>query len=82
MVKYLITEQQVEPLCQDEDGWTPLHVCCESGCLSIVKVLTEEIEKYKPMKDLMPSLITKKGTTPLHFAALNMKHGHSSILHH
>ena len=73
VVKYLVTEQQVDPLCQDEDRWTPLHLSCGRGGLNIVKFLTEEIEKYKPMKDLMPSLTTKNKTTPLHLAEL---HGH------
>ena len=77
VVKYLVTEQQVEPLCQNESGWTPLHYGCGRGDLSIVKFLTEEIEKYKPMKDLMLSLTTKKKTTPLHYAALN---GHLDIV--
>ena len=77
MVKFLVTEQQVEPLCQDERGWTPLHISCGRGGFSIVKFLTEEIEKYKPMKDLMPSLTTKKGNIPVHIAALN---GHIDIV--
>ena len=46
VVKYLVTEQQVEPLYYDERGRTPLHISCVSGGLSIVKFLTEEIEKY------------------------------------
>ena len=71
------TKQQIEPLCQIEDGVTPLHTSCKSGCLNTFKFLTEEIEKYKPMKDLMPSLTTKNKNTPLHFAALN---GHIAIL--
>ena len=71
VINYLVTEQQVEPLCQDEDGWTPLHLSCENGCLNSVKLLTEEIEKYEPMKDLMPSLTTKENSTPLHTAVLN-----------
>ena len=67
VVKYLVTEQQVEPLCEDERGWTPLHMCCMKGGLSIVKFLTEEIEKYKPMKDLMPSLyLNTMGHTLVH----------------
>ena len=51
------------------------------GCLSIVKFLTEEIEKYEPMKDLMPSLTTKNNNTPLHIAALNGHIEISSVLH-
>ena len=47
------------------------------GGLSIVKFLTEEIKKYEPMKDLMPSLTTMNKKTPLHSAALN---GHYEIV--
>ena len=72
----IVTEQQVEPLCQDESGWTPLHISCVRGGLSIVKFLTEEIKKYKSMKDLMPSLTTKNKSTPLHIAA---HYGHTDI---
>ena len=57
---------------------TPLHISSERGCLEIIKFFTEEIEKYEPLKDLMPSLTTtKKKSTPLHFAALN---GHMDIV--
>ena len=45
VVKYLVIEQQVEPLCQDENGWTPLHLSFASNGLCIVKFLTEETEK-------------------------------------
>ena len=75
--KYLVTEQQVEPLCQDESGWTPLHSSCVRGSLDIVKFLTEEIEKYEPMKNLMSSLTTKNNNTSLHIAARN---GHIDIV--
>ena len=77
VIKYLVIEQQVEPLCRDEGGVTPLHISSERGCLEIVKFFTEEIEKYEPLKDLMPSLTTKKKSTPLHLAALN---GHMDIV--
>ena len=33
-VKYLVIEQQVEPLCQDEGRVTPLHLSYERGCLN------------------------------------------------
>ena len=78
VVKYLVTEKQVEPLCEDESRWTPLHVSCVSGCLSIVKFLIEEIQKYTPMKELMPSFTAKKNSsTPLHLAA---GYGHIDIV--
>ena len=78
VIKYLVIEQQVEPLCQDEGGVTPLHLSSERGCLEIVKFFTEEIGKYKPLKDLMPSqTTTKKKNPPFHFAALN---GHMDIV--
>ena len=82
VVKYLVTEQQIEPLCQDDDRVTPLHLSCACGCLSIVKFLTEEIEKYRPMKDLMPFLTTKKMNTPLHLVCTEWPHRHTSIFYH
>ena len=58
VVQYLVTAQQVEPLCQDG-----LHYTL--------------VEKYKPMKDLMPSLTTKMNNTPVHIAT---QYGHIDIL--
>ena len=90
VLKYFIDERNCNPAClgwhgrtplhdatDHSRGWTPLHISCGRGGLSIVKFLTGEIEKYKPMKDLMPSLTTKEKNTPLHFAALN---GHIDIV--
>ena len=60
VIKYLVTEQQVQPLCQDEGGVTPLHISSERGCLEIVNFLLRRLNKYEPLKDLMPSLTTRR----------------------
>lgn len=78
MVKHLVIEQQVDPLCQDEDGMTPLHYSCVGGDLSVVIFLTEEIEKYNPMKDILADLKEEKfGNNPLHHAVF---YGHLHIV--
>ena len=77
MVKYLVIEQQMEPLCEDEYGNTPLHRACAGGCQAVVEFLTSEHEKYTPITQLASDLKNKWNSTPLHSAALN---GHLEII--
>ena len=64
VVKYLITEQQMEPLCEDEYGNTPLHRACAGGHEAVVEFLTLEIKRYAPFSERVTSVTNG---TPLLF---------------
>ena len=40
VVKYLVIEQQIDPLCEDEYGNTPFHRACAGGCQAVVEFQT------------------------------------------
>ena len=65
MVKYLVNEQQIDPLCEDENGNTALHIACAGGHQAVVEFLTSEL-KYVPITELMNKLQNKWSDTPLH----------------
>ena len=77
MVTYLVIEQQVDPLCQDENGTTLLQWSCTTGDLDIVTFLMEEIEKYNPVKDILADLKDKFQHNLLHYA---VRYGHLNVL--
>ena len=56
MVKYLVVEQQMDLLCEDEYGHTPLHRACTSGGQAVVEFLTSELQSYAPIPKLMSDL--------------------------
>jgi ankyrin repeat protein len=69
-VKYLVGEQQVDPLCQDEDDFTPFHFACDSGDIDVIQYLVNEIKVNR--YDSLDSTIndrTKDGDTAVHRAA-------------
>ena len=66
----------MDPLCQDEDGYTPLHTSCQGGDIDVVRYLVNEMNKYTPLKDVVYDR-TKKGNTPIHYAAGN---GHLQVV--
>ena len=66
VVKYLVSEQQIDPLCEDEYGNTPLHGACAGGHQAVVEVLASELTKYAPLGELMSDLKNVWNVTPLH----------------
>ena len=82
MVKYLVTEQQIDPLCEDDYQNTALHRACAGGSLAVVEFLTSELKKYNPIKELCSDLRNKWKNTPLHKSSVEWPLGYSSILHH
>ena len=42
MVKYLVDEKSIDPLCEMDDRTTPFHLACQEGHLEIVKFFIEE----------------------------------------
>ena len=77
VVKYLVIEQQIDALCEDVYGNTPLHSACAGGCQAVVEFLTSELEKYNPITELVTDLRDKWSITPLHIVSRN---GHLDIL--
>ena len=77
VVKYLVDEQQMEPLREDEHGNTALHKACAGGCQTVVEFLTSELMQYTPIPELLSDLKNKWNSTPLHSA---VAHGHLGIL--
>ena len=69
MVKYLVDEQLVDPLCQAEDGSAPLHLACVGGNIAVVAYLVKEMSKYLPLKDIV-NCKNNEGAAPIHTAAL------------
>ncbi|QLL30303.1 hypothetical protein HG536_0A01200 [Torulaspora globosa] len=69
IVLYLLSHMRSVDLNEyrDDSGWTPFHIACAVGSLSIVKELYERV--IKP--DL--NLQTNQGVTPLHLA-VSKKH--------
>ena len=67
-MKYLVSEQQIDPLCEDEYGNTPLHGACAGGHQAVVEVLASELTKYAPLSELMSDLKNVWNVTPLHSA--------------
>ena len=41
IIIHLSDQKQVNPSCQNEDGWTPLHVASENGHLDIMRWLVD-----------------------------------------
>ena len=72
MVKNLVTEQQVYPLCEDEYVNTPLHRACAGGYLAVVEFLTSEMIKRrkKVFKELVSNLKNKWNRIPIHTAVV------------
>ena len=70
LVRYLVAEQQVDPMCQAEDGDTPLHRAChDDSNMNVVVYLVNAMSQHLPLKDVV-SCRGKDGDTPLHDAAL------------
>ena len=71
MVKYLVDEQLVDPLCQAEDGSAPLslHLACVGGNVEVVAYLVKEMSKYLPLKDIV-NCKNNEGAALIHTAAL------------
>ena len=66
----------MDPLCQDEDGYTPLHRACVGGDIDVVRYPVNETNKYIPLKDVVYDK-TKHGRTLTHIAAFN---GHLPVV--
>jgi ankyrin len=75
-VKYLVGEQQVDPLCQDEEGYTSLHLACEGGDIDVVQYLISEMKKHTSLDSIVYDK-TKAGDTAVHHAALK---GHLPVV--
>ena len=70
LVRYLVAEQQVDPMCQAEDGDTPLHkACLDDNNMDVVVYLVNAMSQHLPLKDVV-SCRGKDGHAPLHSAAL------------
>jgi ankyrin repeat protein len=67
LVRYLVAEQQVDPMCQTEDGDTPLHQACHDN-MDVVVYLVNAMSQHLPLKDVV-SCRGRDGKTPLHAAA-------------
>ena len=52
LVRYLVTEQQIDPLCEDS-GITPLHLACVGGHQAVVEFLSYELTKHTPITELV-----------------------------
>ena len=68
IVRYLIAEQQVDPLCCTDTGSTPLHLASVGGDINVVRYLVNELSKFLPLKDIVTSR-DKDGAAPIHIAA-------------
>ena len=69
LVQYLVAEQQVDPMCQANDGSTPLHKACHRDNIDVVIYLAKAMSKYLSLKDVA-GCRGRDGQTPLHSAAL------------
>jgi ankyrin repeat protein len=69
LVRYLVAEQQVDPMCQAEDSSTPLHKACHDDNMDVVVYLVNAMSQHLPLKDVV-SCRGSNGRTPLHSAAL------------
>jgi ankyrin repeat protein len=77
LVRYLVAEQQVDPMCQTERGDTPLHQACQDDDnMDVVVYLVNAMSQHLPLKDVV-SCRGIYGRTPLHSAAL---HGQLKIV--
>ena len=47
IVKYLVVEQQIAPLCEDEYESTSLHRACAGGCQAVVQQLSFLLQSTK-----------------------------------
>ena len=63
-VKYFIEIKNINPLIQDNEGDSLIHICCHYGYLPIVKYLIENQNVDKDLKG-------NTGKSPLHIATLN-----------
>ena len=69
LVQYLVAEQYMDPMCQAEDGSTPLHKACkDNNNMDVVVYLVNAMSQHLPLKDVV-SCRGKDGSTPLHVAA-------------
>ena len=65
LIKYLITEQNCDPMCEEEDiKWTSLHHACQGGHKHIVQYLISEL-------GCDPKVPNFEGSLPLHIACEN-----------
>jgi ankyrin repeat protein len=70
LVRYLVAEQQVDPMCETEGGSTPLYLACQhDNNMDVVVYLVNAMSQHLPLKDVV-SCRSKDGQTPLHTAAL------------
>ena len=70
LVRYLVAEQHVDPMCQTEGGDTPLHKACyDDNNMDVVVYLVNAMSQHLPLKDVVSCRGTD-GVTPLHSAAL------------
>ena len=53
VVQYLVGEQQVDPLCRDEDGSTSLHKACQGGDIEVIRYLISQIKKHNSMEEIL-----------------------------
>ena len=77
-MKYLVIEQQIDPLCEDDYGNTPLHRACASCHWTVVEFLTLELARYSPINKLMRDLKSEWNRNAIHSAVV---HGHLDIIH-
>ena len=61
IVKYLITKCRCDPMCKDENGWTPLHHAAQYESLNVMKYLITEC-------NCDPMVTIYYGSTCLHYA--------------
>ena len=70
LVRYLVAEEKVDPMCQTDNGDTPLHKACYSdNNMDVVIYLVNAMSQHLPLKDVVRCQ-GKDGKTPLHTAAL------------
>ena len=70
LVRYLVTEQQVDPMCQTEGGDTPLHkASADDKNMDVIVYLVNAMSQHLPLKDVV-SCRGRDGKTPLQSAAL------------
>ncbi|KAL6055298.1 Transient receptor putative cation channel subfamily A member 1 [Balamuthia mandrillaris] len=60
MVKFLLTQTNININTRDRNGWTPLHVACSSGNVAMVELLLGQ-----PGCDV--KRLSVDGSTPLHY---------------
>ena len=77
MVKYLVAEQWMDPLCEDEYGHIPMHRACAGGSLAVVEFLTSELIPIAQLMSDHNNILTAHLFTML----LQMVLGHTQILH-